>query len=63
VKSILEDFRITKDYDIYANGIGEKSFSHKALVVQIEVKVFLEPGDLYEVVENKMLEQAERIGR
>ena len=62
MQSILRDFRVIKDYDIFKSGTGLLSTIHKSLTVQIEVQVFLEPNELPLVIQEKLLLQAENIG-
>ena len=60
MKAILEDFRITKEYDVFGRGDERFTFVH-SMTVQIEVKVFLEGDDDARVGE-KLLRQAEQLG-
>jgi len=62
MQTVLRDFRVTKDYDIFTSGTGLVSTIHKSLTVQIEVQVFLEPKELPQVIEEQLLLQAEKIG-
>ena len=62
MQSVLRDFRVTKDYEIFTSGTGLMSTIHRSLTMQIEVQVFLEPGKLPQVIEEQLLLQAEKIG-
>jgi len=63
MKNLLTNFELDREYDTYVTGAGIKTQRVKAVKVRLAVEVQFEPGDMPEIIELMLFNQAHGFGK